>query len=90
MDNFYSNIPADQAQEIEQCARLMYELRGARDTLLAQLGAADAPQALDCIVGGEMPEHPSYEQYLSARILDTLHAEVRADLAERVKIANQV
>lgn len=90
MDNFYSNIPADQAQEIEQCARLMYELRGARDTLLAQLGAADAPQALACIVRGEMPEHPSYEQYLSARILDTLHAEVRADLAERVKIANQV
>ena len=62
MDNFYSSIPPEQAQDIEQAARLMYELRSARDNLLAQLGAADTSQALECITRGDLPEHPSYEQ----------------------------
>ena len=85
MNNFYDNLDPDDAVDIEQCSRLMYEIRSARDGLLAQLGAGDAPQALACIKSGELPEHPSYEQYLSVRILNALHADVRADLADRLK-----
>ncbi len=85
MDPIYSTIPPEDAMEIEQIARLMYEVRAARDEMLARLGAADAPQALDCIRRGELPEHPSYEHYLSARILTDLGIQVRADLAARIE-----
>ena len=36
MDPFYSDITPDDAIEIEQLAPLMYELRSARDKLLAE------------------------------------------------------
>ena len=86
MHTFYQNLTLDDAVEIEQISRLMYEIRSARDGLLAQLGVSgDADQALARIAGGELPEHPSYEQYLSARILAGLHADVRADLAARLQ-----
>jgi hypothetical protein len=58
MDPFYSNIPREDAIEIEQLARLMYELRSARDEVLTRLGAAEAEQALACIRNGDLPEHP--------------------------------
>ena len=46
MHVFYENLPPDDAAEIEQLSRLMYEIRSARDTRLAELGAADPEQAL--------------------------------------------
>lgn len=85
MDSFYRNVSADAALEIEQIAKLMYEVRAFRDNMLAQLGAADAEQALECIANGDLPEHPAYEHYLSARILADLHTQVRAELAARVE-----
>jgi len=89
MDSFYQNMPPEAAAEIEQLARLMYEVRSARDEVLCRLGAADATQALDCIVSGELPEHPGYEHYLSARILADLHGQVRADLAAQIEEARK-
>ncbi len=85
MDPIYSTIPPEDAMELEQIARLLYEVRAARDDTPHRLGAADAPQALDCIRRGELPEHPSYEHYLSARILTDLGIQVRADLAARIE-----
>jgi hypothetical protein len=49
----------DDAIEIEQLARLMYDLRSARDKLLVQLGASDAADVLKRITSGELPEHPA-------------------------------
>ena len=54
MDPFYTDIAPDDAIEIEQLARLMYDLRSARDKLLSELGAADAgltPDDIDHING---------------------------------------
>lgn len=85
MEPFYSNIPPQDALEIEQLARLMYELRSARDEVLTRLGAAEAEQALACIRNGDLLEHPAYEHYLSARILADLAAQARADLAARIE-----
>ena len=82
--SFYANIPPEHAIELEELSRLMYELRAGRDGLLAKLGAEDEAQALARIASGELPEHPSYEHYLSVRILADLHAQVRADLAARI------
>ena len=89
MDPFYSDVRPEDAIEIEQLARLMYEIRVSRDALLAQLGAASPEQALARIAAGELPEHPAYEHYLSLRTLAELHGQVRADLAERLKETNK-
>lgn len=89
MDPFYTDISPDDAIEIEQLARLMYDLRSARDKLLSGLGAPDAADVLKRISSGELPEHPAYEQYLSLCILADLHAQVRSDLAARVKESRQ-
>ena len=85
MDPFYSDISPGDAIEIEQLARLMYELRSARDKLLAEIGASDATDVLKRITSGELPEHPTYERYLSLGILADLHGQVRSDLATRIK-----
>ena len=85
MDPIYSTMPPEDALEIEQIARLMYEVRTARDNLLAGLGAADPEQALARISKGELAEHPAYEHYLSARILTDLGTQLRADLAARIE-----
>jgi len=85
MDPIYSTLPPADALEIEQIARLMYEVHTARDDVLARVGAADPEQALACISKGELPEHPAYEHYLSARILADLAIQVRADLAARIE-----
>lgn len=89
MHVFYENLSTDDAIEIEQLSRLLYEIRVSRDTLLAQLGAASPEQALARIVAGELPEHPAYEHYLSVCTLAELHSQVRADLAERLKETNK-
>ena len=81
MDPFYANLPPGLAFDVEQRARLMYALRSARDEVLARLGAADGEQALACLCRGELPEHPAYEDILSARILADLHGQVRTELA---------
>jgi hypothetical protein len=85
MESFYQNVPPEAAAEIEQITRLMYEIRCARDEVLSRLGATDTARALERIVTGELPEHPGYEDYLSARILADLHGQVRADLAARIE-----
>ncbi|GLT23237.1 MULTISPECIES: hypothetical protein [Zoogloea] len=89
MDSFYDRLDFDDAIEIEQLSRLMYEVRVARDNLLAQLGAGTPEQALAAIRSGNLPEHPGYEQYLTTRLLTDLHANVRARLAERTQAANR-
>jgi hypothetical protein len=85
MDPFYSDVRPEDAIEIEQLARLMYDLRSARDKLLVQLGASDAADVLKGITSGKLPEHPSYEHYLSLEILADLHGQIRSELATRVK-----
>lgn len=85
MNPIYDALPPDEVIEVEKLARLMYELRGARDDLLARLGAANADQALACIRAGDLPEHPSYENYLSVRILTDLGSQARSDLAARLE-----
>lgn len=87
MDPIYGSLASDEAYEIEKLARLLYEVRSARDEVLARLGAADDVQALACIIAGDVSEHPGYEDYLSARILAGLTSQIRTELATRLEEA---
>lgn len=85
MTNFYEGLAADHAIEIERLSRLVYELRRDRDTVLQPWGVADAGALLERIAAGQVAEHPAYEHYLSARILEDNREAVRELLAQRLK-----
>ena len=81
----------DDALRSRNSARLLYEVRSARDEVLGSaLGAANDVQALASINGGDIPEHPGYEDYVSARILAGLTSQIRAELATRLEVRPRI
>ncbi|MHB1076467.1 hypothetical protein [Thiobacillus sp.] len=89
MPEFFESVAFETATEIEQLARLAYELRENRQAVLQFHEVADEAALLQKIQSGEAAEHPAYEHYLAARILEDTRETVRAALAERVKEANR-
>lgn len=89
MPEFFESVAFETATEIEQLARLAYELRENRQAVLQFHEVADEAALLHKIQSGEVAEHPAYEHYLAARILEDTHETARAALAERVKEANR-
>lgn len=89
MPEFFESVPFETATEIEQLAKLTYELRENRQAALTFYGVADEAALLQKIEAGEVPEHPAYEHYLAARILADTRAAARAALAELLKEANR-
>lgn len=82
MPGFFDNIDPDDATQVEQLARLMFDFRTNRDHLLGQYAVADAEALLEKIHAGEVAEHPGYEHYLSLKILDDMQKAVRSELSE--------
>lgn len=78
---FFKNIPYEDAQAIEQASRLLFELRENRAALLRAAGVDDEAELLAGIAEARLPEHPNYERYLSACILDATREALRRDLA---------
>lgn len=64
-------------------AKALYRLRESRKALLKQYDAADEAQLLDRIRAGEVAEHPAYEHYLSALVLEQGRMQLREELLER-------
>ncbi len=89
MREFFENLPYDAATEIEQLARLAYELRENRQAVLRYHGVADETALLQRIQSREIAEHPAYEHYLAARILADTREAARAALTACVKAANR-
>ncbi|MBD3812373.1 hypothetical protein [Thiobacillus sp.] len=89
MPEFFESVAFESATEIEQLARLAYELRENRQAVLQFHEVADEAALLQKIQSGEVDEHPAYEHYLAARILEDTRETARAALAERVKEANR-
>lgn len=89
MTSFFDTVDPEIAAELEQLSRLMYELRDNHNTVLASYRADDATALLARIQAGKVDEHPGYEHYLSARILDATRETVRALLHERLKQVRQ-
>jgi hypothetical protein len=82
MSNFYINVPSEAAVQIDALSRLIYDLREDRKRLLAECGASDEQQLLERITAGEVAEHPAYEHYLSAKMLEHTREAIREQLRE--------
>lgn len=81
----YDNLPPESAFEMERIARLIYEARENRRTVLAAMNVADEQSLLERIIDGSVNEHPAYEHYLAARILGDTHQAARELMAASLK-----
>lgn len=65
-------------------ARTNYMLRESRKAVLGQYGVEGEAALLEKIKNGELAEHPAYDHYLSALILEQTRLHVRADMLARL------
>lgn len=77
---FFKNLDPDTAQDVEQLSRAIYELRESRKQVLAEAGCEDEAAVLNAIRNGSIAEHPGYELYLAARVMDQAREDVRLAL----------
>lgn len=89
MKNIFNGIAHDAALEMGKLTHLTYDLREKRKLILAQHGVQDEVQLLEAICAGTIPEHPGYEHYLAARILDETRHEARAVLVEKIEASRK-
>lgn len=81
MEEFFKHVPFDAALDIEQAAKAIYELREQRGAILSRLAVDDEATLLERLGRGDLPEHPGYEQLLSASILHRTREALRQHLA---------
>jgi len=62
-------------------AKALYTLRETRKTLLRQYGVEDEAALLEKVRSGETQEHPGYDHYLSAQIIEQARLQLRAEFA---------
>lgn len=82
MQNFYENLPYEDAEQLQQLSQMVYDFRISRSKLLEQYDVADEAALLEKIRTGIVSEHPAYDHYLSARILDEMREIIRAELKD--------
>lgn len=80
MSNFFERLPIEEATQMEQLSRLMYELRENRNELLRRYEAGDEAILLEKIVSGAVPEHPAYDHYLGALTIAQTREAVSGEL----------
>jgi len=85
MSNFFENIPYEDAEHIDSITKLTFELRENRLEVLKRQGVADEAQLKQAIIEGAVAEHPGYEDYLSASIIDATREVIRDDLNAYLK-----
>lgn len=80
MSSYFERLPLEAAEQMEGLSRLAFELRENRKALLRQYGVEDEAGLLERIRAGAVAEHPAYDHYLGARILEQTREAVRAEL----------
>ncbi len=70
-------------------AQTLYVLRESRKAMLKQYAADNEAGLLEKITHGELAEHPAYEHYLSALIIEQMRAQVRAQAARQLSGASE-
>lgn len=81
MADFFKDLDPHVALGLEQLSRLAYELREARAGLLRYHDVGDEAALLERIADGRLPEHPAWEHYLAARILEQARQAARMQIA---------
>lgn len=71
--------------EMGKLTHLTYDLRENRKLVLAQHDVRDEAELLSAIRAGTIPEHPGYEHYLAACILEETREEARSILVEKIE-----
>ena len=89
MTSFFEDLDYETAEEIELLSKLIYELRDSYNAVLKFHDAEDEAALLQKIREGTLAEHPTYEHYLAARILDDTRETVRTVVSERLKEAHR-
>lgn len=89
MHAFYDNISAEIANDLQQLSKLHYELRENLNSLLTRYGVNAPAELLARIESGALNEHPAYEDYLSARILDDTRNQARELMKQLSAQANR-
>lgn len=84
MADFFRDMNAGHAMQLERLARLMYELRNHRSRILECARVASEAALLAQVTRGEVDEHPAYESYLAARILADTREAARSLLSENL------
>lgn len=64
-------------------AKTLYRLREGRKALLSRYGVAEEPELLAKIRDGEIAEHPAYDHYLGALIMEQGRMQLREELLAR-------
>ncbi|HZW23092.1 hypothetical protein [Noviherbaspirillum sp.] len=64
-------------------ARTLYRLRESRKALLKQYGVDEEAQLLERIRDGEVGEHPAYEHWLGAQIIEQGRQQLREEMMVR-------
>jgi hypothetical protein len=65
-------------------SKIIYSLRESRKELLKRHAVDHESDLLGKIKAGAIPAHPAYEHYLSARIVDHMRMQLRAQAAEQL------
>jgi hypothetical protein len=89
MNPIYDTVPPQDALELEQVARLIFEWRENRRKVLNAVGASDEAELLARIARGDIDEHRAYEHYVAARILAYTHAAARQVVGSRLQEINR-
>lgn len=87
-NDFYRDIPAPLAQEIDALALVVYRSRTAADSLLRAEGVADLDEWRKRLADGHDSEgHDGWERYLSAVFLRDQCERARSELAKKLRVA---
>lgn len=78
--NFFRDVDAELALQVDALSKLMYELRDSRRQILARYAVDDEGTLLDAIRQHSLTEHPAYEDYLSARQLQQHYQQARDNI----------
>lgn len=84
MTNYYERLPLPGAEQLEQLSRLLFELRENRKAVLRRHGVDSEEALLNLVREQAITEHPGYDDYLGACILDATREVVRSQMQAAV------
>jgi len=82
MDNFFDNMAPEDAKNLDSLSKLLIELRESHSAMLNHYEVSGEPALFEKIREGIVDEHPAYEVYLGAKLIDSTKEAVRKELRD--------